>query len=114
MTWPIFFFFRNTFPFPLASQNLLEPKGSKEHHILLCFLWEDMHRGMLFWFSGCCHNVPARRAFLCFSPIEEEGDFVIRISVPVALSLKIGHLTVSPAIWPLNTNIYIFENNSQN
>lgn len=42
-----------------------------------------------------------------FFPIQDEGDFVIRISISIEVSLSIGHLTVSYAVWPLSTNIYL-------
>lgn len=39
--------------------------------------------------------------------IQDEGDFVIRISISIEISLSIGHLTAPYAIWPLSTNIYL-------
>lgn len=40
-------------------------------------------------------------------PIQDEGKFVIRISVPVQIYLKIGHLVMSSVICPLNTSVYL-------
>lgn len=62
---------------------------------------------MLLWFSRRGHNVPARRVFFMVFATRDERDFVIRISVPTEITLKIAHLTVSSAIWPLNINIYL-------
>ena len=79
----------------------------EELHTFICFLWEDkIKRQLILVLCAWSECTSQKGVFMGFS-IQDEGEFVIRISVPVQISHKIVHLIVSSVIWTLNTSVYL-------